>query len=689
MSFFLYIVQMMTILTVRIDWINDYIRVPVFDHIEEYRYLPEAKLYIDDFLVVGANVEYERNGVEWTFISTVNTNQVRRYQIKYRAYFPDYHLSDIRSVTFDVVDETNPTIITIPDKRMNIGDKMPDLIEGVVVSDNYYKPEEILIHVDTSKVLTNVVGIYPVIYRISDPSANVVTREVLFEVIDPLPPVITLKQAVKLNINAPFDWSNFFTIKDNVDIVLRIEVDDQKVFYNKVGVYQAKLTATDDSGNNSVELFTIEIADLEKPVLRLQSKPRNITVFQVIDRELLESYILEVRDNYDEISLSDVKITHDIEHDVLGTYSIYFELSDQSGNKVESKLLVKVDDDIKPIIEIITPLVFSVFSVEPFYHEHFQFKDNFTDSDDLVYKINTSPKMNVVGRYPITVEVSDSSGNKAIYQGYVQIVDSIPPLINQLNEIVITGFERKELKHYFSFSDQYDKTENITYIFHDENVNYDVVGSYEAYVKAYDQSQNESIFSFEIMIIDMIEPTLKIKQNYYLHDVGKSEVNMVSFIDFVEDNYDSLSFEDVIITNEIIWDKIGKYEVSFSLTDQSLNQTTHVLTFVIDDRIPPTIVFEDLMVLQGEIIRLEDGIEVSDNYGKPNIYTFPETISTDDVGTYVVTYVVVDERGNYRMVDRLITILPNDDPYPLTSWIPLGILLIAGFSILYVLYKRG
>ncbi len=689
MSFYLYIVQMVTILTARIDWINDYIRVPVFDHIEEYRYLPEAKLYINDFWVVGAKVEYERNGVEWTFISTVNTNQVRRYQIKYRAYFPDYHLSDIRSVTFDVVDTTGPTIITIPDKRMNIGDKMPDLTEGVVVSDNYYKPEEILIHVDTSKVITNVVGIYPLIYRISDPSSNVVMREVFFEVIDPLPPVITLKQAVKLNINTTFDWSSFFTIKDNVDIVLRIEVDDLNVIYNKIGIYQARITATDDSGNQSIEPFIIEIADLEKPILKLKSKPPNITVFQLIDRELLESYILEVSDNYDELKVSDVKITHDIESDVLGTYSIYFELSDLSGNKVETKLNVKVVDDIKPTIEIITPLVYSVFSVEPFYREYFMFTDNFTDSDALVYKINTTPKMSVTGRYPITVEVSDSSGNKAIYQGYVEIVDLIPPLINQLNEIVVTGFERKELKHYFSFSDQYDKTENITYIFHDENVNYSVVGSYEAYVKAYDQSQNESTLSFEIMVIDMIEPTLKIKQNYYLHDVGKSEINMVSFIDFVEDNYDRLSFEDVIITHDINWDKIGKYEVIFSLSDHSLNQTIQVLTFVIDDRIPPTITFEDLMVLQGEIIRLTDGIEVSDNYSEPNIYTFPETISTDNVGTYIVTYVVVDERGNYRMVDRLITILSNDESYPLTSWIPLAVLLVAGSSILYVLYKRG
>lgn len=68
MSFFLWSLQLLTILTVRVEWINNFIKVPLFSNIEEYRYLPEARIYVDDLFVSGAEVTYERNGVEWTYI---------------------------------------------------------------------------------------------------------------------------------------------------------------------------------------------------------------------------------------------------------------------------------------------------------------------------------------------------------------------------------------------------------------------------------------------------------------------------------------------------------------------------------------------------------------------------------------------------------------------------------------------
>lgn len=689
MSFFLYLLQIMTILTARVEWIHDWISVPVFSNIEQYRYLPEAKLYIDDYWVVGAKVEYERNGVEWTFISTVNTNQVRRYQIKYRAYFPDYHEASIRIITFDVVDEVSPTILSLPEKRMNIGEKLPDFKEGVVVSDNYYQSDVITISVDTSKVMTSVVGYYPVIYHISDPSGNTISREVMFQVIDPLPPVITFNKAIKINVYQTFAWQSFISIKDNVDLVLTIEVEDKDVHYDQIGVYQASIIATDRSGNQTVETFMIEVLDLEAPLLKLKSKPPNLVVYQPIDRMLLESYIIEIGDNHDQLNMSDVKITHDIETDVLGTYTIYYELSDDSGNMVHMSLLIKVVDDVKPVITIITPFVFEVYSPDPLFLGHIEFTDNFTPRDSLVYKITSSPKMNTVGRYPISIEVSDTSGNKAIYQDYIHIVDTIPPTIKQLNDIVITSFEKKDLTHYFSISDQYDKNDDILLELHDQNVIYDVIGSYEATMIARDKSNNEFRYFFEIMVIDMIEPFLEIKQDYYVHDLGKPEIDLYSFIDIAYDNYDSLSISDVNIIHDINWDVMGKYVITYTLSDQSMNKTEVYLTMIIDDRTPPELFMQDLIIEQGSTFSLTEGLEASDNNGTPQVHTFPETISTHEAGTYIITYIAVDTRGNYVIADRKITIMPIEQSYTITSFIPMAILLVAGCSILYILYKKG
>lgn len=689
MSFFLYLFQMIHVLTARVEWINDWINVPVYSNIEQYRYLPEAKIYIDDYWVVGARVEYERNGVEWTFISTVNTNNVRRYQIKYRAYFPDYDKYSTQIITFDVVDQVSPVILDIPLKRMNIGDKIPDLKDGVIVSDNYYQSNLITISVDTSKVMTSVVGRYPITYTISDPSGNITSSEVIFEVIDPLPPVITFNKPVKINIYQTFIWQSFISVKDNIDLVLTIEIEDSNVRYDCIGDYEVTIIATDRSGNQAVETFMIEVLDLEPPSLILKSKPPNISVYQRVDRILLESYIIELNDNLDDLNLSDVKITHDIESDTLGTYAIYFEVSDQSGNRVQKALPIKVVDDLKPVIKIINPLIFEVYSPEPLFLEHLEFSDNFTSKDHLVYKITSSPKMNMIGSYPITIELSDTSGNKAIFQDYVKVIDTIPPRIIQLNEIVITEFERKDLTHYFNVSDQYDKTEDIILELHDQDVIYDAIGSYEVLLLARDKSNNETIYFCEIMVIDVVDPTLEIKQNYYVHDLGKEEFNLHSFIDIAYDNYDMLGQDDVLITHDINWSVIGKYEIKYTLIDQSMNKKEVSLTFVIDDRTSPQLIMEDLVVEQGSTFSLTEGIELSDNQGTPRIYTFPETISTEVAGTYIVTYIAVDERGNYVLYDRKITIVTKEETHDMTSFIPIAILFVTGCSILYILYKKG
>jgi hypothetical protein len=572
---------------------------------------------------------------------------------------------------------------------MNIGEKLPDFKEGVVVSDNYYQSDALTISIDTSKVMKDVVGIFPVVYYIADPSGNTSSHEVLFKVIDPLPPVITISKPVKLNLNQTFSWQSYMTIKDNVDLVLTISIDDEDVSYHQIGLYQAKISATDRSGNTSVESFTIEVLDMEAPILKLKSKPPNLAVYQMIDRMLLESYILELSDNLDIIRLSDVKITHDIESNTLGSYTIYYELTDQSGNQTKTSLVIKVVDDIKPLITIIKPFIFDVFSPEPLFLEHIEISDNYTSRDGLIYKITTSPKMNLVGRYPITIEVSDSSGNKAIYQDYIHIVDLVSPTIKQLNEVVITDFLKKDLTHYFNINDQYDKPEDIILTLDDQHVSYDVIGSYEAYMLAIDKSNNQTLLAFEIMVIDLIEPTLKITQDYYVHDIGKPEIDLSSFIEEAYDNYDLLSIEDVMIMHDVSWEIMVNMMSHFTLTDQSMNKTSINFTLIIDDRTPPTLKMEDLTIFQGDLISLTEGIEVSDNQGLPHIYTFPEMIDSDEPGTYIITYIVIDQRGNYIMADRKITIMPEEKNNTLTSFIPLAMLLVSGCGIIYFLYKKA
>ena len=689
MSFLFFLIQSIPILLSRVEWINDLVEVPVFAELEPYRYIPEARLYIGDVWIKNAEVVYERNGVEWTFISTVNTSHVRRYSMKYEAKFVDYYISSVHTIVFDVVDQIAPEIIFIPEKQITFGEKLPDFSQGVVLTDNYYDPLDINVFVDTSRINQSAVGIYEVIYHISDPSGNQVLQTVLFQIKDVKAPIITPLKEVILNVGQVFDWKIFFKVTDDVDLVLKIDLDFNTVNYLRVGSYQAAIHATDLSGNKAVQTFLVEVKDLEPPKLTMRITYPDITVHTEITREHLESYVLSISDNYDELSLSDLHIRHEIDANLLGTYPIHYEIMDRSGNIKSLTLKVNVVDAIKPSITLVEPLIFDVFSALPFFHMHFKFEDNYTPEDELIYKITVTPNMHKIGFYPITVEVTDSSKNKRIYQSYVEIVDRIPPEIKQINDVMITDFKEKDVHFFFSYEDQYDTVDDLQFLLIDDMVRYEVIGSYNAYVKVMDTSHNESILEITIMVIDINEPELTLKQTSYQHLMGAELPNLESFIETASDNYNDLGMSDVVITHDIDWDMLGVYLVHYELMDQSMNRKTVELKVIIDDRTPPIITVSDLSYSEGDIINLMEGVEVTDNVGVSDVSYFPSHLDLNEPGTYIITYIARDFRGNYVMHDRLVTIYPKTDSINLISYLPVGLLTIICGAVFYILYKKG
>lgn len=689
MSFFLYLMQFLTILTVRVEWIHDVLIIPLYGDIDTVKHQPEARLYVDGFWVVGARVIYERNGVEWTYLSTVNTAHVRNYTIKYRAYFPDYNLYDVHPITFSVVDQMPPTIVKVDEMTVAVGDKMPDLKQAIVVVDNYYAKEQLSIIVDTSGVNLSRVGDYQIIYRISDPSGNLVTQQAIFHVVDYMPPSITLIKPIVVSVFGSWQWQSFMTVKDNVDTVLQVEINDQHVTYDTIGTYVIDVTVSDRSGNRTTEQMTLDVKDITAPTLQLRTKPPIINVYTMIDRQLLESFVIAIYDNYDDLDISDVIITHDIDTHIIGSYKITYRIIDHSGNETNMVLNASVADLISPIIELIQPLVVDVYTAEPFWITFFQYSDNFTATAKLTTKLSTTVKLNVIGQYPLTLDVTDGAGNVSTYRGYIHVVDRLSPSLIQKSDVIITDFQRKPLEYYFQATDQYDAPDKITITIDDETVDYETIGIYQAWCYATDRSGNQTSLSFDLVIIDPQEPRLTLKKYTVIKEWGETSYDFYQLIDEVSDNYDTLTKSDVIVTHTIDWTQLGRYDVLFYVMDQSKNKTSANLVFVIDDRQSPTLSFDDLIIREGDILDLWEGVHMSDNHHIHQTYVFPNRLETTQPGHYTLTYVVMDERGNYVIKDRSITIEPNPHSYTLVSFLPMGFVFLIGGAILYILYKKG
>jgi len=689
MSFLLSIIGFMNVLTYQIEWINDFINIRLHENLDDYRFLPEAFLIIDGNQVIDPLMYYERNGVEWTFISTVSTSVVKTYQIKYRVTYPTYQISSTKTIYFNVIDDIAPEVIEIPKFSIHLGQKIPDLKEGLIYKDNYDKIDQIKVTIDQSRVLNQRVGQYVITYTLTDQSFNSKTFDTILTVYDHLPPDIVINKPLILNYNSEFKWQNYMTIKDNYDAIINVEIDLRYVDFNVLGTYPIIIKATDMSGLYAYANQDLVIVDLEAPIILFKSKPQPILVYQEITDELLKSYVLSVSDNYDYLTIDDVKITHDIENSALGDYFIYFYVEDQSKNKLNTKLKVSVQDIEKPKITLTKKIEVEVHSNELNLNNYIEYSDNFTKHEDLIVKITSNYKLNIIGKYLVTVEVTDQKQNKSILTDYVYVIDKIAPEINQKTDIIITNFLKTDVTNYFEAVDNYDKSLEIHLQVDDSLVDYETIGIYPITVTATDLSNNSQIFTSEIFIVDIIEPVIELKQNQMIIQIFENEIDFKNYILNAYDNYDYLTIEDVKITHDINYNKLGVYEVKLELIDLSKNKTIKYFYLTIEDKILPWIYFSDVTIKQFDYFNPLFELEYGDNLDDFSISYFPKQIDTKTPGTKTITYIVLDARGNYVTRDRKIYVEPINNQIDLVSFIPVTFISLIGIaSIIYILKKR-
>jgi uncharacterized repeat protein (TIGR01451 family) len=690
MSFLLSIIGFINVLTYRIDWIHDFINIKLHENLDDYRFLPEAFLFIDGNKVSDPQMYYERNGVEWTFISTVSTSVVKTYQIKYRVTFPTYQISQTKTIYFNVIDDIPPEVIEIPKFSIHLGQKIPDLKEGLLYKDNYDRIDQIKVTIDQSRVLNQRVGQYIVSYTLTDMSFNSITFDTTVIVYDHLPPDILINKPLILNFNHDFIWQNYMTIKDNYDAIVKVEIDFQYVNFNLLGTYPIHIRATDTSGLYSFTNQDLVIVDLEPPKIVFKSRPEAILVNQTITDELLRSYIVNISDNYDQLSIDDVKITHDIENGTLGDYFIYYYIEDSSKNKLDTKLKVSVKDLEKPVVSLKEKIEVEVNSLELNLMSFIDYYDNYTKQEELTVKITSNYKLNIIGKYLLTVEVTDKSLNKTTFTDYIYVIDNIAPKIIQKNDIIITNFLKIELTNYFEASDNYDKTSSIIIEIDDSLVDYETIGIYEIIVYATDLSNNSTTLATNVMVVDIIEPIIELKQHSLIIQINETKLNLKDYILSAKDNYDHLSIDDVLITHEIEYNKLGVYEVLFQLTDLSKNKTVESFYLTIEDKVLPWIYFDDVIINQFDPFDPLYEIEYGDNLEDFVLSYFPKYIDTKKPGTKTITYIVLDQRGNYVTKDRYINVVPLNDQFDYMAFIPVTLVTLTGISaIIYFLKKRS
>ncbi len=380
--------------------------------------------------------------------------------------------------------QTNELITTIINNHIYAIDDIDGDISNsiIIVSDDYTSNEQI-------------VGEYDVTLSVTDASNNTALFTLTVMVKDEIDPVITGPSGINVSVDSVTDIEtqieNYFIITDGYDDdpTFNVTTDDYSLNSNVLGQYSVTFMAVDDSLNSVNKTFIVYVEDSTSPVM---------TSANVIDSYLSNplSYddvidLLEFSDNYDDLSSVIPTVTTDGfsgNENTPGTYSLSFDVEDNSENSISETITINVVDDVEPVISGISSYTGSYseqLTVEDFL-AMLSVSDNVDDvllSDIYIVSDDYSLRVNSVGNYVVVFGVVDTNNNETTHQIEINLFDDVAPVIYVDDFIItvdlsVTFTESDALKLLLNSKELEDKEYLVTKLVDEYTGNEQIPGSY-------------------------------------------------------------------------------------------------------------------------------------------------------------------------------------------------------------------
>jgi hypothetical protein len=323
-----------------------------------------------------------------------------------------------------VVDTTPPTIALLGDNPFTLEVGVPYSDPGYTAADAYDGDISADVTVIGS-VDHTVLGSYVLRYNVSDSSGNVAQeRSRVVDVVDTTAPVIALlgDNPVVLAAGTPYVEPGY-TATDNCDGDVTGEVlVTGSVDHGSVGSYVLSYNVSDSSGNAAQEQTrTVNVVDTSAPIITLLGEnPMTLEVGTPYSEPGCTA-----TDSEDGDITANVVVTGTVDHTVLGSYTLRYNVSDTSGNPADEKTrIVNVVDTTPPAIVLLGDNPVSVALGTPYTEPGYTATDNYDGDVKPTVTVTGSVDHATVGSYTLRYNVSDSSGNVAEKTRMVNVVDT-------------------------------------------------------------------------------------------------------------------------------------------------------------------------------------------------------------------------------------------------------------------------
>jgi len=639
----------------------------------------------------------------------------------------------IVSKKIEIVDEESPYIDNIPSETIVINNDSDDNFGAIVswntidIYDNCTDDDKVFKTIESTPTagLENgsffPIGFSNVKYFAMDEEANDSVANIKIEVKDTFEPVIYCIDNIVVNAQSGECGANLEIVTININTLSKKSKSDNyyyEIKYDDNGVYDQN-----DIENPSVFIFNningdienasgfYEIGETEVEFLFVDlygNKTKCEFTVTVVDNEFPtqltfpEDIILSANtDNcgavatWENPTFSDnCEFTFEISHnsgDVfpVGTTIVNYKATDNSGNITSGTIEITIEDKTAPNISADSRI--TIYSDTDRCGTNYKLvSPTVSDNCDialLTYEINgevnefDNPEIYfIVGTTEIIWLAKDLSNNFSEINQQIIVLDTVSPTITYATESitkyvtenscsVIVGWEEPTFEDNCTIS-SITKTEGSN------SGSEFLSGHYKIAYSAKDKSNNETIYSFDINILDTIKPTISciddITATLDLDNCTKNiQINIPNRYDNCEivslkNNLTSLNLNS---SETFIYDfPLGETEIIWTVLDNSGNETTcKSLVTIIDNQIPEIVCTNDIVIyLEADYCSTEiiyDLPVVVDNCTVDLEHVSgPKSGDEIEAGEYEVVYRVSDKSGNENTCSFFISVIDNTFP---------------------------
>ena len=301
-------------------------------------------------------------------------------------------------------------------------------------------------------------GSYNIVFAAYDKAGNESTLTVTVVVQDVVDPIIEGPDTLTLSYANPKtleDIKSQYTVTDNYDTEISIEVDAQSPNYDgtKVGTYSITLKATDSSNHVVRKTITVNVIDDVKPVFSgASSFVTNNATSASLDDVMANCNVKAV----DEISGNcEVRIKSETltgNADKVGNYEVIYEATDAAGNTAEFKVTISITDGIPPVFYIDNSIIYAANDIMMTNVDLCNlmiatceidaskpYSLSITDTDGYLAACAEGEEV-ALGDYKVTATVSYKDGNKDVYTKTISVYDAETSDI-ETKEVKLNFFE--------------------------------------------------------------------------------------------------------------------------------------------------------------------------------------------------------------------------------------------------------